>query len=306
MYSNKKNPSTPESPKGVGFFNHFPTNFLRLYSVADPRPDENTVFRRINPKCCEWLTRPKIAMSEFASTIIENLELLAKKKHVAVKRQKFLAVQETLAPFLASLQALNTKTEDQPTSSDVKQVLRTMLTDNEETDEFFDGLVQTGGAMYLLGIHYGVVKTLLTNPSQYAERVVGTASDVSTFKSNPTIPGMQHFLTGQCSSQEPRTGQTHVKARRNLASLLEDDSDNEEASTSGAQPRKPAAAAPSSGRSSYIPPIESDSDDDPEIPPPPPRSERKRQHGGEAEELNVLSDDDKGKGKGKSPKNKRK
>ena len=132
MYSNKKIPSTPESPKGVGFFNHFPTNFLRPYSVADPRPDENTVFRRINPKCCEWLTRPKIAMSEFASTI-ENLELLAKKKHVGVKKQKFLAMQETLAPFLASFKALNTKTEEQPTSSDVKQVLWTMLSYDEET-----------------------------------------------------------------------------------------------------------------------------------------------------------------------------
>ena len=211
MYSNKKNPSTPESPKGVDFFNHFPTNFLRPYSVADPRPDENTVFRRINPKCCEWLTRPKIAMSEFASTMTENLELLAKNKHVAVKRQKFLAMQEKLAPFLASLQALNTKTEDQPTSSDVKQVLRTMLADNEEMDEFFDGLVQTGGAMYLLGIHYGVVKTLLTNPSQYAERVVGTASDVSTFKSNPTIPGMQRFLQQSTTSHRSNAREGQAK-----------------------------------------------------------------------------------------------
>ena len=198
-----------------------------------------TVFHRINPKSCEWLTRPKIATSEFASTITENLELLAKNKHVAVKKQKFLAMQETLAPFLASLKALNTKTEDQPTSSDVKQVLRTMLSDNEEMDEFFDGLFQTGGTMYVLGIHYGVVKTLLTNPSQYAERVVGMVSDVSTFKSNPTNPGMQRFLTGQCSSQEPRTGHTYVKARRNLGSLLEDHSENEEASTSGSTQELP-------------------------------------------------------------------
>ena len=26
------------------FFNHFPTNFLRAYSVADPRPDEKHRF----------------------------------------------------------------------------------------------------------------------------------------------------------------------------------------------------------------------------------------------------------------------
>ena len=44
-------------------------------------------------------------MSEFASTITENLELLAKKKNVCVKKQKFLAMQETLAPFFGKFES---------------------------------------------------------------------------------------------------------------------------------------------------------------------------------------------------------
>ena len=50
MYSNKKSASTPESPKGVGFFNHFPTNFLRPYSVADPRARRKHCFSSDQPK----------------------------------------------------------------------------------------------------------------------------------------------------------------------------------------------------------------------------------------------------------------
>ena len=98
----------------------------------------------------------RVAYTAKNRTITEILELLGKTNNKAVKKQKFLAIQETLAPFLTSLKALNTKSEEQPTSSDVKQILRTMLADEEETDEIFDELVQTGGAMFLLRIHYGL------------------------------------------------------------------------------------------------------------------------------------------------------
>ena len=158
--------------------------------------------------------------------------------------------------------------------------------------------------LFLLGTHYGVVKTLLTNPSQYAERVVGTASDVSTFKKNPTIPGMQRFLTGQCSSQEPRTTNTYVNARGEIWQA----SSRMIPTTRGHPQAGHNPANRGRGRRhrrQVGPPIDSD-DDDPENPPPPrpQRSERKRKHGGESEEL-VLSDDDKGKGKGKSKKKKK-
>ena len=46
MYSNKKSAST----KGVGFFNHFPTNFLRPYSAADPRARRKHCFSSDQPK----------------------------------------------------------------------------------------------------------------------------------------------------------------------------------------------------------------------------------------------------------------
>ena len=145
-------------------------------------------------------------MSEFASILIENLELLCKiPSKSAVKKQQFLDMNETLAPFLTSRKALNTKNKGQPTLSDVKQVLSMMLSNHDATDDFFEGLVQTRGAMSLPAIHYMVMKMLMTNPNQYAERVVGNTPDISEFKKNPTIPAMQRFLMRQCSSDETST-----------------------------------------------------------------------------------------------------
>ena len=72
MSYNKKSvghqPMTPEKG-GVGYFQQFPKNFLRPYGEVDPAPTEAVVFKRTQPFSCEWLTRPKIAMSELAETI---------------------------------------------------------------------------------------------------------------------------------------------------------------------------------------------------------------------------------------------
>jgi hypothetical protein len=46
----------------------------------------------------------------------------------------------------------------------VKEFLKAMLTENEEQDKFFQEMIKFGGAMYLLGTHYMVIKTLLNNP----------------------------------------------------------------------------------------------------------------------------------------------
>ena len=68
---------TPSSPGGTKYFNHFPSNFLHPYGLAGPAPDHETLQRRINLICCEWLKRPHIAMSEFAATMVNNFNFLA-------------------------------------------------------------------------------------------------------------------------------------------------------------------------------------------------------------------------------------
>ena len=62
--------------KGVGYFHHFPKNFLRPYGAADLAPSKETIFKRTWPTNCQWLKRPDVAVSELYSTIEKNKDII--------------------------------------------------------------------------------------------------------------------------------------------------------------------------------------------------------------------------------------
>ena len=55
---------------------HFPRSFLLNYGRALQNLSDDAVLNRIHHWNCEWLTRPNIAMSETATTLKKNLELI--------------------------------------------------------------------------------------------------------------------------------------------------------------------------------------------------------------------------------------
>lgn len=130
---------------------------------------EYTIFRRVAPLNCEWLLHPRAAASEFADTVEQNLKYLAENDSSIVKNDAFQHIQTTLLPFISSLKKLNTTNDEGPaTPSHVKQLIKTMVTDDEELDSFFDNMVKIGGADVSSRYHYSIVKTLMTNPEWYA------------------------------------------------------------------------------------------------------------------------------------------
>ena len=60
--------------------NQFPQIFLRPYGAVQQAPSEETVLKRVKSNSCEWLKRPKVAMSEMAGTLTANMEMLATKE----------------------------------------------------------------------------------------------------------------------------------------------------------------------------------------------------------------------------------
>ena len=125
----KQNKGTPEKPKAVSYFNQFPSNFLKPYGKADSAPDDDTISRRTNPISCEWLFRPRVAMSEFAETITENLQLLQDDNLALVNTSKFASISDSGAPMLDALSRLNTKTKLLSSKRDINTVM-TYLCDN--------------------------------------------------------------------------------------------------------------------------------------------------------------------------------
>ena len=229
-----QSPKASGTPKAVHYFQHFPSNFLRPYGLADSGPSEETIFRRVAPLNCEWLLRPRVAASEFADTITQNLNYLSENNNEIIQKESFKQIKNNLTPFLASLQRLNTQTDNGPAKpSDIKQMMKTLLSDNEDMDAFFDNMVKIGGAVFLLGTHYSVVKTLFSNPEWYAEKAVGTSKEVGEFKEDPTIKGLKRFLTATCcTSNKEETASTSQQrknpAKRNLAALVDSSPDEEE------------------------------------------------------------------------------
>jgi hypothetical protein len=242
MYSAKKQtkPNEPGSP-AVNYFRHFPTSFLKPYGMADDAPSEDVVMRRLSSINCEWLRRPQTGVSEFAETFQKNLEFLAENHSSYLRQASFKSMKDHLANFTDVVKKLNTKNADQDPASpdDVKQFLKGMLTENEEQDKFFQDMVKFGGAMYLLGTHYTVIKTLLNNPDAYASKgLEAFCPEMVEFKGNPTVKGMRTLLTKTCATTSAAV--KHRGAKRDLAALLESSDDEED--DQQAPPPAPAPA----------------------------------------------------------------
>ena len=117
-----KRPAT--DAKGVSYFNHFPPNFLAPYGKASQAPDGETIDRRTNAMSCEWLTRPAVAVSEFAATMRENLVLLSEGGNQVTKTKTFKKVVEAEAVFLDSMQKLDKRAPGEPEKKDVNILLK--------------------------------------------------------------------------------------------------------------------------------------------------------------------------------------
>ena len=223
MYKAKS--KVPESPKAVNFFRHFVGNFIQPYGIAHKDlTKEETILKRVVPMNCELLLRPKVTASEFAVTVEQNLKYLSSCKLPFVKSDKFAEWQEKLAPLMEALAKLNTTSDQgQANPGDVKTMLKTMLSDDETMDQFFQNLVEAGSSMYLMGIHFPVAKTIFTNPERYAEKLVGDSKPLRASKANPSIKGLKAFLTETCTASSTTTSSASSTPKRNLAALLESD-----------------------------------------------------------------------------------
>ena len=165
MYSKPKSQLRKHSPGATQYFNHFPSNFLTPYGMATAAPDGEKIMRRIHPVSCEWLKQPKVAMSEFADTMVQNMEWLNSEGKTLVDSFDIATVSEKLQPMLQALGQLNSKnSEANPKGKHVKKVLSTLYENDHEVDKAMKGMVQLGGSMLLMGIQYIVVKELLSNP----------------------------------------------------------------------------------------------------------------------------------------------
>ena len=237
--------ATPTSPGGTKFFNHFPSNFLRPYGLAGAAPDHETLQRRINPVCCEWLKRPHIAMSEFAATIVENFNFLATNGSTFVNNDSINEKMQTSEQFLQALGNLNTKNpQASPQPEHVRTVMETMYDDSDSLHEMMSEFFQIGGSMFVMAIQYLMARDLMCHPDQYADKMVATDHVTNNFKQERSVPGLLHMLSNTCAHASPLQTGSHTSTHRNLLHELR------KAATNSTRVASTSATATSAQRSS--------------------------------------------------------
>lgn len=258
-------------PKGVLFFDHFPSNYLRPYGAADTRPDHAKVMRRLHPKSCEWLKRPQIAMSEFSQTMEENLALLQTKGGKMLSKKRVNALTTNLAMFMDPLRKLNTKNNEPATPGDVRKLLGAFYEDGGALGGIMEEMFELGGAMYTMAIQYFVANELFQCPDEFADKLVSVDQATTNFKEDRTVRGLKNFLNETCTEQKVAATNTNRHKRNLLRELEESYTPTEESPKK--KMKKKNLPAPEQSESSTESSSESSttisSNTDTESPPPP-------------------------------------
>lgn len=162
--------------QGVGYFNHFPKNFLCPYGRQKPFPSDEKVLQRLRPEGCEWLRRPNIAMSELSSTINENMDVL-KGDSLFMDKDKISTLGKAMKPLADNLIKFYREYEGPNTDEDKRQAALGIVNPTEEVKNAMLKAIEVGGALFSMGINYMVANRLFANPVQY--------SNLMTFAPNP-------------------------------------------------------------------------------------------------------------------------
>ena len=162
--SPKSNPN-----KAVNYFNHFPKGFMVPYGKPKELTDSK-ILDTLTTWNCEWLMRPKIAMSEMADTFNscnQVLQELNGEIDVNAIINHFKEVNNAVKIF-------NTKEtkDDKPTVDELVEACVLILDQGTEIEAMVEKMEQFGQAMYLMANHMRVSQTLLNNPEVFASKSV--------------------------------------------------------------------------------------------------------------------------------------
>ena len=174
---------------------HFPCSFLLNYGRALENLPDDKVLARLKDWNCEWLSRPNIGMSEFCSTLKENLPLIQQYKGTVFTDTFVEDLEEVVAPLIPQMQRLDNKdraTNDPPTQKDVLDVLEA-VNEKKDVEQLFVDAFNATGPLLMMDIHTMAINTLLHNPSEFANHTLRCPATES-FKEDPSDNNMMRYL----------------------------------------------------------------------------------------------------------------
>ena len=133
-----------KKPTAVEYFNQFVRSFVTPYPQAQPPPDAaDVIVKRLKPFSCEWLSRPEVALSEYSEAISINMAVVREFRKSVVTKQIAKKLEEKFDPLADQFQQLIRKNKRSPTCDDVKQVLKSIINEDDGFDETINNQPRT-------------------------------------------------------------------------------------------------------------------------------------------------------------------
>ena len=217
MSDKKQSPRTT----GVSYFNHFPRQCLRPYGEISQATPDNQMLDKATVINCEYLVRPKVALSELAETVSANQAHLEAELHALNMGTTIAALAEfekLVAPF-------NTRSGTGVTAKHVHSLLKYSIgNDDDEVDRVFDRMEHLGHMMSIVGSHHKQLRSLVRNPRDYS-RKCETLAVSHEFKVQPGIKTLKEWWVQEAAYTQqsgPSTSSYGGAARKNLLDELDD------------------------------------------------------------------------------------
>ena len=198
--------------KGVNYFNHFPKAFLVPYGkIKEDMLTSKRCLEMVNTINCEWLLRPKYAISEMAETFTANTEVVRE----VMEEIDYNAVITNFDKVAEMLQMFNTKKNvEKPGRENVTNVIRHFLTPDLQMERMIQEAEKLGQALFLMANYHRVTQNLFTNLEIFAEKSQNTEGLDKRFKQDPSMANFTDYLVQSIVGTQVQA--TDMLSRRNL------------------------------------------------------------------------------------------
>lgn len=140
---------------------------MRPYGKIEAALTTKQIKEKLNPKNCEWFTRPKVAMSEMAATCSENI----KGARQVLRRWLQDDIISMMVKYKDAVHPLNTKNDAPATPEVVLKMMQFHCTKEPNEVKFFEDTERLGNISFLIGTHFRSLRTLILSMKDYAQMI---------------------------------------------------------------------------------------------------------------------------------------
>lgn len=163
----------------------------------------------LTTKNCEWLLRPKFALSEMAENFSANSEVMQE----SLDEISFPDVMQHCEEVAELLSVFNTRdNKNKPDREHVLELIRRLITPDVRMEKMLKQAEKTGQAMYLMGIYHRVTQTLFSNLNIVAQKSQNADGLDAKMKKDPTVENFTEYLVNSVVGEQVQT--TDLQSRR--------------------------------------------------------------------------------------------